>query len=259
MKSLSPWESRPERPERVCITLVVFILPLAFTTYQAGKLLLLGLQPDGRLAVFERTFNRCMGLHGDSQTLWMSSLSQLWRFENVLAPGELYNGGDRLYVPRVGYTTGDLDIHDIAVEASGRVVFVNTRFGCLATLSEQSSFTPLWRPSLKAIAQTIDSKPSRAKARRTRSRRLLLDCLEERAMLAAVTFSPAIVAGTLCQSSSCRRVRFSRAACRSELYQLQAGRIAALWRATWQWTNCRPTHHRSFRSSVRLQASFQSR
>ena len=29
MKSLSPWESRPERPERVCIKLVVFILPLA--------------------------------------------------------------------------------------------------------------------------------------------------------------------------------------------------------------------------------------
>jgi len=120
---------------------------LAFTTYQAGKLLLLGLQPDGRLAVFERTFNRCMGLYGDSQTLWLSSIFQLWRFENALAPGELYSGADRLYVPRVGYTTGDLDIHDIAVEASGRVVFVNTRFGCLATLSEQSSFTPLWRPS----------------------------------------------------------------------------------------------------------------
>lgn len=122
-------------------------LSLAFTTYQAGKLLLLGLQSDGRLAVLERTFNRCMGLCGDSQTLWMSSLSQLWRFENALAPGEFYNGADRLYVPRVGYTTGDLDIHDIAVEASGRVIFVNTRFGCLATLSERSSFTPLWRPA----------------------------------------------------------------------------------------------------------------
>lgn len=121
-------------------------LSLAFTTYQAGKLLLLGLQPDGRLSVFERTFNRCMGLYGDGQTLWLSSIFQLWRFENALAPAELYNGADRLYVPRVGYTTGDLDIHDIAVESSGRVVFVNTRFGCLATLSEQSSFTPLWRP-----------------------------------------------------------------------------------------------------------------
>ena len=121
-------------------------LSLAFTTYQAGKLFLLGLQPDGRLAVFERTFNRCMGLHGDGQTLWLSALYQLWRFENTLAPGELYNGADRLYVPKVGYTTGDLDIHDVAVESSGRVVFVNTRFGCLATLNERASFTPLWRP-----------------------------------------------------------------------------------------------------------------
>jgi len=96
--------------------------------------------------VFERTFNRCMGLWGDGQTLWMSSLYQLWHFENVLTPGEQYNGHDRLYVPRVGYTTGDLDIHDLAVDGGGRVVFLNTRFSCLATLSEKCSFTPLWRP-----------------------------------------------------------------------------------------------------------------
>lgn len=119
---------------------------LAFTTYQAGKLFFLGRHPDGRLAVFERTFNRCMGLWGDGQTLWLSSLYQLWRFENVLAPGELYQDCDRLYVPRVGYTTGDLDVHDLAVEASGRLVFINTKFSCLATLSERASFAPLWQP-----------------------------------------------------------------------------------------------------------------
>ena len=33
---------------------------LAFTTYQSGKLFLIGMRPDGRLSVFERTFNRCM-------------------------------------------------------------------------------------------------------------------------------------------------------------------------------------------------------
>lgn len=55
-------------------------------------------------------------------------------------------GYDRLYVPQVGYTTGDLDIHDVAVEASGRVVFVNTLFGCLATISQTHSFIPLWKP-----------------------------------------------------------------------------------------------------------------
>jgi uncharacterized protein (TIGR03032 family) len=121
-------------------------ISLACTTYQAGKLILIGVGPDGRLDVFERTFNRCMGLWADGQTLWLSSLYQLWRFENVLASGQLHEGRDRLYVPRVGYTTGDLDLHDVAVEAGGRVVFVNTRFGCLATLSERDSFTPLWRP-----------------------------------------------------------------------------------------------------------------
>ncbi len=120
---------------------------LAFTTYQAGKLFFLGLQPSGQLTIFERTFNRCMGLWTNGQTLWMSSLYQVWRFENALRPGELHNGFDRLYIPRVGYTTGDLDIHDIAVDASGRVLFVNTKFGCLATFSERDSFTPLWRPS----------------------------------------------------------------------------------------------------------------
>ena len=41
-----------------------------------------------------------------------------------------------------------LDVHDIAVEKSGRVVFVATGFGCLATVSDRASFAPLWRPAL---------------------------------------------------------------------------------------------------------------
>jgi len=120
---------------------------LAFTTYQAGKLFLVGWRPDGRLSIFERTFNRCMGLCADpeARSLWMSSLYQLWRFEDALS-GQVYRDHDRLYVPQVGYTTGDLDVHDIAVDALGNVVFVNTRFGCLARISERFSFTPLWRP-----------------------------------------------------------------------------------------------------------------
>jgi uncharacterized protein (TIGR03032 family) len=119
---------------------------LAFTTYQTGKLFLLGRHAEGRLAVFERNFNRAMGLWADSQTLWLSTQYQLWRFENMLRPSELYQGHDRLYVPKVGYTTGDLDVHDVAIDGSGRMVFVATKFGCLATLAERASFTPLWRP-----------------------------------------------------------------------------------------------------------------
>jgi uncharacterized protein (TIGR03032 family) len=126
--------------------LLEYKLSLAFTTYQSGKLFLIGLKDNGRLSVFERTFNRCMGLWGDGQTLWMSSLYQLWRFENALPAGEAHQGFDRLYVPQVGYTTGDLDIHDIATDSGGRPVFVATLFSCLGATSETASFVPLWHP-----------------------------------------------------------------------------------------------------------------
>ncbi|WP_148591429.1 TIGR03032 family protein [Aquisphaera giovannonii] len=119
---------------------------LAFTTYQTGKLFLLGCGPTGGLSVLERTFNRAMGLWTDGRAMWLSTAYQLWRFENLLAPGVLHEGHDRCYVPLVGHTTGDLDIHDVAVDGDGRVVFVATGFGCLATLSDRASFTPLWRP-----------------------------------------------------------------------------------------------------------------
>lgn len=88
-------------------------LSLAFTTYQAGKLFAIGLQPSGKISVFERTFERCMGLYVSGSRLYMISLYQLWRFENALEPGKTHNGYDCVYVPQVGYTTGDLDIHDI--------------------------------------------------------------------------------------------------------------------------------------------------
>ena len=121
-------------------------LSIAFTTYQSGKLFLIGMQPNGRLSVFERTFNRCMGLYATDQTLYMTSLYQLWKFENSLEAGQAHNGYDRLYVPQMAWTTGDIDIHDVVLEQDGRIVFVNTLFGCLATVSDKHSFAPLWKP-----------------------------------------------------------------------------------------------------------------
>jgi uncharacterized protein (TIGR03032 family) len=77
----------------------------------------------------------------------LNSLYQLWRFENVLEPGQTHNGYDRLYVPQISYVTGDLDGHDLALSDTQQVVFVNTLFSCLATVSDRNSFIPLWQPS----------------------------------------------------------------------------------------------------------------
>ncbi|MEM7176706.1 MAG: TIGR03032 family protein [Pseudomonadota bacterium] len=119
---------------------------LAFTTHRSGKLFLIGLKPDGALSVFERTFDQCMGMGVHKQQLWVSSHYQLWRFGNFLDAGQQANGYDALYVPVTGYTTGDVDIHDIHVGANGKPVFVVSRFNCLATVSDRGSFRPIWRP-----------------------------------------------------------------------------------------------------------------
>ncbi|ACC80157.1 TIGR03032 family protein [Nostoc punctiforme] len=136
-------------------------LSLAFTTYQAGKLFFIGLQQGGKLSVFERTFERCMGLYAYGSSLYMSSLYQLWRFENILQPGQVHDNYDAVYLPQISYVTGDLDIHDIALSNSpfpkGKIpssglnnsenlIFVNTLFSCLAKVSPTHSFIPLWQP-----------------------------------------------------------------------------------------------------------------
>lgn len=129
-------------------------LSLSFTTYQAGKLFFIGLQPNGKLSVFERSFERCMGLYANGSSLYMSSLYQLWRFENIIQPGQNHQGYDALYLPQMSYVTGDLDIHDIALSRAEekdlkpqKLVFVNTLFSCLGTVSETHSFVPLWQPT----------------------------------------------------------------------------------------------------------------
>ncbi|MEH2071803.1 MAG: TIGR03032 family protein [Nostoc sp.] len=129
-------------------------LSLSFTTYQAGKLFFIGLQPNGRLSVFERTFERCMGLYANGSSLYMSTLYQLWRFENIIQPEQSHQGYDALYLPQMSYVTGDLDIHDIALSQveekdlkPQKLVFVNTLFSCLGTVSETHSFIPLWQPT----------------------------------------------------------------------------------------------------------------
>ena len=119
---------------------------LAFTTYQVGKVFWLGLQPNGRLEVFNRTFNRAMALYSSDQTLYLSTLYQIWRFENVLGDGEQYQGYDRLYVPQVAWMTGDIDVHDIEIDSTGKPIFVTSSFSCLATTSERYSFEVIYQP-----------------------------------------------------------------------------------------------------------------
>lgn len=130
-------------------------LSIAYTTYQTSRLSLLGTSPDGqRLSGFERVFDRAMGLYASPERLYLGTKYQVWQLENSLEPAQQYQGYDKLYIPRVGYTTGDLDIHDIVVDTQGRLIFVSTLLNCLATVSARRSCQPLWKP--RFISQVIN-------------------------------------------------------------------------------------------------------
>jgi len=88
----------------------------------------------------------CVGMYGSNQTLFISSVYQVYRFENALLPGQTFGNYDRVFVPQASYITGDIDMHDIGVDKKGRPIFVNTLFSCLATVSDTHSFMPLWKP-----------------------------------------------------------------------------------------------------------------
>ena len=127
---------------------------LAVTTYQAGKVLLFGVNPQAKeggpkLWVYNRNVGRCLGLVADADGggFWVTSDTKLHRFSDVAAgnpPGA--DGIDALYAPRFSYVTGDLDAHDLGVENNGRVLFANTLFNSIATPSQDYSFEPVWRP-----------------------------------------------------------------------------------------------------------------
>ena len=147
--------SNPENPGKTEITcsrgmagwLASHGISLAFTSYQTGQLFLIGVQAGGVLSVNQSGFQRAMGLWANEQRLYLAALAQIWRLENMLKPGERANAHfDRCYIPRNAQTTGDLDVHELAVQPGGRVIFVNTSYSCLAELDLMHSFRPIWKP-----------------------------------------------------------------------------------------------------------------
>jgi uncharacterized protein (TIGR03032 family) len=130
-------------------------ISIAFTSYQSGKFYLLGRNPQGGLMVNEQFFEKAMGLHVDGGTIHLADLFQILRLENVLDPGQQVNATfDACFVPRTAHVTGVLDAHDIGVDRDGGIVFVNTRFNCLATVCARHSFRPVWKPPF--ISRIVD-------------------------------------------------------------------------------------------------------
>ncbi|MEM8813738.1 MAG: TIGR03032 family protein [Pseudomonadota bacterium] len=119
---------------------------LAFTTYQVGKLFFFGVAKDGRLAIFNRNLERCMGLAYADNQLVVAGLYQIYSFVDAAANEPMDGPYDSLFVPQSGSITGDVDAHDVGIGSGGGILFVNTLFSCIATTSGTHSFRPVWKP-----------------------------------------------------------------------------------------------------------------
>lgn len=123
-------------------------LGLAFTSYQSGFLYMVGSDPVRGAQLHQSVLSKPMGLAREgADGLVVAMDGSLVRYRNILRGQEQVNHVfDACYMPRTVHVTGELDAHDVGVAADGRLVFVNTRFNCLATVSDVHSFAPLWRP-----------------------------------------------------------------------------------------------------------------
>jgi uncharacterized protein (TIGR03032 family) len=122
-------------------------LSMAFTSYQTGQLFLVGVTQNGVVSFNQQQFQRAMGICYRPGRLYLGSLFQVWRLENMLRPGQMGNGDfDTVLMPRNAQTTGDIDVHELNVDGDGHVVFVNTKYSCLSKFDLTHSFTSIWKP-----------------------------------------------------------------------------------------------------------------
>jgi uncharacterized protein (TIGR03032 family) len=129
---------------------------LLLSTYQAGKVILIGW--NGRqVTILPRDFPKPMGIAVEGDRLALATEREVLLFANASVLAESYlpdrpERYDALYLPRLAYFTGDLQIHDLVYADEG-LWFVNTRFSCLAQLSPEVTFVPRWQPAF--ISQLV--------------------------------------------------------------------------------------------------------
>lgn len=114
------------------------------TTYQAGKLLIIGVE-DGELKISFLDYEQPMGLAVSPSRIAIGTRRQI----HFLVPAHETQGNqsqyDGCFVPRSTLYTGNIHGHDLGWGTAGLWV-VNTLFSSLCTLHEDYSFVPQWMP-----------------------------------------------------------------------------------------------------------------
>lgn len=120
---------------------------LLVSTYQANRLVV-ARERDGVLNTHFRSFEKPMGMTVQGSRMWLGTRTEVWDLRDMpeaAAKLEPACTHDACFLPRNRHVTGDIAIHEMGV-AGGELWVVATAFSCLATLDQDHSFVPRWKP-----------------------------------------------------------------------------------------------------------------
>lgn len=109
----------------------------------AGKL---PKEDNDKLAIWITNFNKPMGVLANEETIWLSSLGNIWRYQLEGEYDDIeYGKSDGNYVPRLGYFGPPNRIRDLCIDENNTVCFINLDTNVICRASEVNGGEIIWK------------------------------------------------------------------------------------------------------------------
>ncbi len=120
---------------------------LAITSPDAGRLYLVGCCADHRASISETRLDSPTGCCTHQTGFAVATRRAIVAMQNVLSVGQRYEDRySHCFVARTSHFLGELATHDLAASAN-KLLFVTSRYSCVAELSQTHSFRMVWKPA----------------------------------------------------------------------------------------------------------------
>lgn len=119
---------------------------LLMSSYQSGRLLLVGANDKGDVVLQQHKFDRAMGISAYKGGFVFGTLHQVWRFSliNPLSKDSL--DLQLLLTPQNCHYTGFVNCHDVVRTKDNGILYASTLFNCVAQITGASNLHPVWVP-----------------------------------------------------------------------------------------------------------------
>lgn len=127
--------------------LAEFDCSLVISSYKSNKVFTLS-SYENKLCIYFTNAPRAMGLSYTNDKLVVSSLGNLTTYVNQKKIMDTkYGMFDTNFIPEITIHKGDVDIHDIHVNKSGKIFYISSLFSCVCTPNEKGkTFNVFWKP-----------------------------------------------------------------------------------------------------------------